>query len=146
MTIVEIMKSRFIKIFITKYLIILFLLISNLKLLCLFLTDVHSSSAPGSFMFSLRNNDNLEPFNATLRDQNDVSAIRTESDKGPIFGRGHDLEIGNDAVSSNTASVANFGSSYKSPSGYTFRQSKTQSLLAGSFRFRPSEVEVLYLN
>jgi hypothetical protein len=136
------MKSRFIKIFITKYLIILSLLISNLKLLCLFLIDDHSSSAPGSFIFSLRNNDNLGPFYAPLRDQKDPGAIRIESKKGPIFGSGHDLGIGYDAVSS----VANFGSGYKSPSGYTFGQSKTQSLLAGSLHFRPSEVEVLYLN
>ena len=140
------MKSRLIKIFITKYLIILFLLISNLKLLCLFLTGVRSSSAPGSFMFSLRNNDNLEPFYAPLRDQNDWIAIRIERFKGPIFGRGHDLEIGNYAGSSNAASFSNFGASYQCPPGYTFKQSNTQSLLAGSFRFRPSEVEVLYLN
>jgi hypothetical protein len=140
------MKSRLIKIFITKYLIILFLLISNLKLLCLFLIDDRSSSAPGSFMFSLRNNDNIEPFNAPLRDQNDGNAIRIERLKGPIFGGGHDLEIGNDSVSSNTASFANFGYSYQIPPGYTFKQKKAQSLLAGSFRFRPSQVEVLYLN
>jgi hypothetical protein len=113
------MKSRLIKIFITKYLIILFLLISNLKLLCLFLTADHSSSAPGSFIFSLRNNDNLEPFYAPLRDQNDGRAIRIEREKGPIFGGGHDLEIGNYAGSSNTDSVANFGGSYQSPPGYT---------------------------
>jgi hypothetical protein len=140
------MKSRLIKIFITKYLIILFLLIPNLKLLCLFLTADHRSSAPGSFMFSLRNNDNLEPFYAPLRDQKDLGAIRIESKKGPIFGGGHDLEIRNDAVSSNAASFANFGASYQSPPGYTFDQKKAKSLLAGSFHFRPSEVEVLYLN
>ena len=136
------MKSRFIKIFITKYLIILSLLISNLKLLCLFLIDDRSSSAPGSFIFSLRNNDNLEPFYAPLRDPKDPGAIRIESKNGPIFGSGHDLGIGNDAVSS----VANFGSSYQSPPGYTYNKKNSQSLLAGSFRFRPSEVEVLYLN
>jgi hypothetical protein len=96
-------------------------------------------------MFSLRNNDNLEPFYAKLRDQKDTGAIRIESSKGPIFGGGHDLEIGNDAVS-NTASFANFGSSYQSPPGYTYKQNNAQSLLAGSYRFRPSEVEVLYLN
>ena len=140
------MKSRFIKIFITKYLIILFLLISNLKLLRLFLTDDHGKSAPGSFIFSLRNNDNLEPFKAPLKNPDDKQAIRIEKLKGPIFGRGHDLEIGNDAGSSNTASFANFGSSYQSPRGYNFNQNNTPSLLAGSFRFRPSEVEVLYLN
>ena len=115
-------------------------------MLCLFLTDDHSSSAPGSFMFSLRNNDNLEPFYAPLRYQNDPHAIRIASKKGPIFGGGFDLRIGNDAVSSNTASFANFGASYQSPPGYTFKQKNAQSLLAGSFRFRPSEVEVLYLN
>ena len=96
-------------------------------------------------MFSLRNNDNLEPFYTPLRDQNDGIAIRIERLKGPIFGSGHDLEIGNDA-GSNTASFANFGSSYQPPPGYTYRQNNIQSLLAGSFRFRPSEVEVLYLN
>jgi hypothetical protein len=116
-----------------------------MKLLCLFLIDDHSSSAPGSFMFSLRNNDNLEPFYAPLRDQKDPGAIRIERLKGPIFGSGHDLEIGNYG-GSNTNSFADFGSSYQSPSGYTFKQSNTQSLLAASFRFRPSEVEVLYLN
>jgi hypothetical protein len=112
----------------------------------LFLIDDQSSSAPGSFIFSLRNNDNLEPFKAQLIDQKDSGAIRIESEKGPIFGGGHDLEIGNDAVSSNTASFANFGNSYQSPPGYTSKQKNTQSLLAGSLHFRPSEVEVLYLN
>jgi hypothetical protein len=71
-----------------------------------------SISAPGSFRFSVRNNDNLEPFKAPLRYQNDERAIRIESVKGPIFGAGHDLEIGDDA-GSNTNSLADFGSSYQ---------------------------------
>ena len=96
-------------------------------------------------MFSLRNNDNLEPFYAPLRDQKDKGAIRIESSRGPIFGAGHDLNIGN-KEESNTDSFSNFGASYQSPPGYAFEQKNTQSLLAGSYYFRPSEVEVLYLN
>ena len=120
------------------------IIISNQKLLCLFLTD-GGTSAPGSFMYSLRNKDNLGPFKAPLRDQNDVHAIRSDNLKGPIFGSGHDLHIANNA-GSNDNSLANFGHSYKLPSGYTEKETETKSLLAASFKFMPSEIEVLYLN
>ena len=96
-------------------------------------------------MFSLRNNDNLEPFKAPLRDQNDKNAIRREKGNGPIFGAGHDLNIAHDA-GSNSLSLANFGASYQSPTGYTYGQPNAQFLLAGSFKFRLSEIEVFYLN
>jgi hypothetical protein len=96
-------------------------------------------------MFSLLNNDDLEPFKAPLKNQNDGRAIRRKSGKGPIFGSGHDLEIGGNA-GSNSDSFASFGASYQSPSGYTYGQDNAKSLLAGSFNFQPSEIEVLYLN
>ena len=145
--IVKIIQSCFIKTVITKYFIIQFgsteVIISNQKLLCLFL-EASSISAPGSFMFSLRNNDNLEPFKTPLKDENDKNAIRREKENGPIFGVGHDLNIAHDA-GSNSLSLANFGASYQSPTGYTYGQPNAQFLLAGSFKFRLSEIEVFYL-
>ena len=35
-------------------------------------------------------------------------------------------------------------STYRPPSGYSYGSSNTQALLAGSFTFTPSEVEVFY--
>jgi hypothetical protein len=114
------------------------------KLIVFILTGAYKS-APGSFLFSLRNKDNLPPFKAALKNQNDGNAIYCGSGYGPTFGSGHDLRIANDAKS-NTNSYTNFGHTYQAPSGYTYGQANTQSLLAGSYHFTPSEVEVLYLN
>ena len=96
-------------------------------------------------MYSLRNNDGIASFKSTLRDENNQYAIDRLSDYGPTFGNGLDLYIANNA-GSNTNSYTRFGSSYNLPSGYTYRQPNTSSLLGGSFYFTPSEVEVLYLN
>jgi hypothetical protein len=117
---------------------------SNQRLLCLFLTGSYTS-APGSFMFSLRNNDDLAPFKAPLRDENDRRAINRYSGYGPTFGWGGDLYIANNARS-NTFSYTYFGRSYQPPPGYNVGESNTSSLLPGSFQFTPSQIEVLYLN
>ena len=101
-------------------------------------------SAPGSFLFSLRNKDDLPPFKAPLKYQNHGNALYCYSTYAPTFGGGHDLHIANDAKS-NTKSYTHLGYSYRVPSGYTYGQANTQSLLAGSYHFTPSEVEVLYL-
>ena len=103
------------------------------------------SSASGSFLFSLRNKDNFPPFKAPLKNQNDGHAIYRLSRNGPTFGSGHDLRIANNARS-NTNSYTNFGYTYQAPSGYTYGQTNTPSLLAGSYCFTPSEVEVLCLD
>ena len=118
---------------------------SNQRLLCLFLTD-GQTSAPGSFLFSLRNNDDLAPFKAPLIDENDVKAIYRYSGFGPTFGWGRDLLIADNA-GSNILSFTNFGTSYQlPPAGYTRHKNNTRSLLPGSVKFTPSETEVLYLN
>ena len=119
---------------------------SNQRLLCLFLTD-RWTSAQGSFLFSLRNNDDLAPFKAPLRDENDMFGIYRDSGYGPTFGYGfgHDLYIA-DHAGSNTGSYTNFGYTYQPPPGYTRSETKTRSLLPGSFSFTPSQIEVLYLN
>jgi hypothetical protein len=112
--------------------------------LCLFLTD-YFTSAPGSFLFSLRNNDDLAPFKAPLRNENHGSAIVRNSRYGPSFGGGFDLYLANNA-GSHTNSFTRFGHTYQAPPGYTYRQISTRSLLAGSEDFTPSEIETLYLN
>ena len=112
-----------------------------------FLTDIVGSfiSAPGSFLFSLRNKDNLTPFTALLKNENDVNAMYRRYQYGPTFGIGHDFHIADNAIS-NTASYPNVGGTYNVPPGYTSGQTKTRSLLAGSYYFTPSAVEILYLN
>ena len=105
------------------------------------------SSAPGSFLFSLRNKDSLAPFKAQLKNQNNVNAIKLYSRFGPTFGVGYDLHIYINAGSSK-GSYANLGYAYKAPDGYTRNTLETQTLLAGGSakKFTPSEVEVLYFN
>ena len=106
----------------------------------MFLT-VGDTPAPGSFLFSLRNNDDLPPFKASLKDENSPYAIERKPNKGPVFG--HDLiSVENE----DKYSCADFGLIYKAPTGYDRGETKTQSLLAGSASFTPTEVEVLSLN
>ena len=94
-------------------------------------------------MYSLRNNDDIAPFKSTLKNENDRHAIYRVDRYAPRFS--YDLYIGYNA-GSNTDSVANLGYTYNLPLGYTYGQTNTKSLLAGSYKFTPSEVEVLYLN
>jgi len=67
-------------------------------------------------------------------------AIERTTSHGPTFGGGHDICI-NDNANSNTNSYVNFGHSYSVPSG--IQDKKT--ILAGSYKFTPDEVEVFYL-
>ena len=94
-------------------------------------------------MFSLRNNDDLPPFKAPLKDENDVKAMYRFVSQGPVFGAGHDFHATVNTRTT-TSSRTNFGSSYKLPAGYTYHSGG--ALLAGSRFFALSEVEVLYLN
>ena len=67
-------------------------------------------------------------------------AIYRSSSYGPTFGGGHDIVI-KDNANSNTDSYANFGQSYSLPSGIKDRI----TILAGTYKFTPDEVEVFYL-
>jgi hypothetical protein len=96
--------------------------------------------APGSFIFSLRNKENLPPFKAPPKDQNTPYAIYTYNSYGPTFGNGYDLYISNDA-GSNTGSCTNFNYAYQTPSGV----SDTRTILAGTYSFQPSEIEVFHI-
>ncbi|XP_028405296.1 uncharacterized protein LOC114527802 [Dendronephthya gigantea] len=111
-------------------------------------TDVSWGGSSGyrqstkSFIFSLRNRYNLRPFKADVY-RNSQNAIYTGPSLGLIFGGGHDIYIANNAGQS-TSSHSNFGLTYRPPSGYNYGASNTQALLAGSYSFTPSEVEVFY--
>ena len=67
-------------------------------------------------------------------------AIERTTSHGPTFGGGHDICI-NDNANSNTNSYADFGDSYSVPSGVQDKQ----TILAGTYKFTPDEVEVFYL-
>ena len=94
-----------------------------------------------SFVFSFKNKDGLEPF--MLHPKRTENAIYGNGNYGPTFGGGHDFYIANGA-GSNTNSYSNLGHSYVQITGYTYGSSKVQSLLAGSYKFTPHEVEVFY--
>ncbi len=97
--------------------------------------------APGSFLFSLRNNDDLPPFKAPLLDENSVLVIFRHSEFGPVLGLDFVID---DNAGSNDYSSTDFGESFRPPPGYIFNDTATQSLLAGSLYFTPAEIEVLY--
>ena len=67
-------------------------------------------------------------------------AIYRRSGYGPTFGAGHDIHIHNNA-NSNMDSYTTFGDSYLVPSGVQDKY----TVLAGTFKFTPDEVEVFYL-
>jgi hypothetical protein len=96
--------------------------------------------ASGSFIFSLRNKENLPPFKAPLKNQNHPYAVYTNNGYGPTFGGGHDIYIYNNAAS-NTNSYTYFNQYYQAPSGV----SNARTILAGTYNFSPNEVEVFHL-
>ena len=69
-----------------------------------------------------------------------TNAIRQYSSYGPTFGGGFDIYIANNA-NSNTNSYTYFGHSYSVPSGVQDRK----TILAGTYKFTPDDVEVFYL-
>ena len=95
-----------------------------------------------SFLFSLRNKDNVPPFKSPVY-KNHHQAIWSNSSYGPTFGGGCDLHISNDSHT-NQQSQTNFGHTYQPPAGYEFNTQQIQSLLAGSYKFTPTEIEVFF--
>ena len=104
-----------------------------------FLSHLASNGGHGStsnaFIFSLINKEGLAPFKSMVK--RTQYAIYRSSSYGPIFSGGNDILISNNA-NSNANSYTNFGSSYSAPSGVQDRR----TILAGTNRFTPDEVEV----
>ena len=95
-----------------------------------------------SFLFSLKNKDNVPPFKSPVY-KNHQHAIHSNPGYGPSFGGGRDLHITNDSHT-NQRSFTNFGNTYQPPAGYVYNSPQTKSLLAGSYNFTPTEVEVFF--
>ena len=95
-----------------------------------------------SFLFSLKNKDNVPPFKTPVH-RNHRYAIVSSSSCGPIFGGGHDFHISNDSHT-NQHSYTNFGHTYQPPAGYVYNTQQTKSLLAGSYDFTPTQIEVFF--
>ena len=92
-----------------------------------------------TFIFSLINKEGLAPFKSMVKSPK--QAIYKHEGCGPTFGGGHDIYISNNA-NSNTTSHTNFHKAYYHiPS----RVQNRLTILAGSYKFKPDEVEVFYL-
>ena len=70
-------------------------------------------------------------------------AIFSSSSYGAVFGAGHDLVIYSDGNAIQSLH-SNLGNTYQPPAGYHYGTQQTQTLFAGSFQFKPTEVEVFY--
>jgi len=85
-----------------------------------------------AFLFSLVNSYNIPVKMLVTNPQN---AIYTSQYYGPTFGGGHDLYINSDS----SYGYSSLGNSYQVPSFLTY---SSQSFLAGSYSFKPIEIEV----
>ena len=99
-----------------------------------------------AFIFSISNKEELDPFVSEVRRPD--RAIYRSSWSGPVFGfdswlwsGGNDIYIANNA-SSNSDSNALLDYAYPAPAAV---QNK-YTILAGTYRFSPDEVEVFYLD
>jgi hypothetical protein len=94
-----------------------------------------------SFVFSLRNKDNLSPFKCPIFNHRNDKAISCFSGWGATFGNGYDLFISGNA-NANQHSYSDLGDTYQPPEGYQYGTPQTKALLAGSRKFTPNEIEV----
>ena len=113
-----------------------------LNFLILFLGSQWKSSNV-SFLFSLRNPNNMQPFKCPIINGKNRYAIYCNPSYGARFGGGNDLHIHNNA-NTNQGSCSNLGNTYQPPAGYQCGTPQTQSLFAGSYTFAPTEIEVFY--
>ena len=90
-----------------------------------------------AFIFSISNKEELDPFVSEVR--RPYEAIYRGSAYGPVFG--WDIYIDNNA-NSNSRSLARLGLYYPAPAAVQ----NPDTILAGTERFSPDEVEVFYLD
>ena len=101
-----------------------------------------------SFLFSLRNKDNLAPFIANIKQGKENTALFPA--RGPWFGRWFGPWFGSDDIlvsgnsNCNNNSFSNFGNVYQLPPGYVQGTEEAKCLLAGVHTFSTSEIEAFY--
>ena len=95
---------------------------------------------PNAFIFSLINKNN-KPLKIRVDASNVKCSIHCYTDEvGPAFGSGHDIYIADNA-NANTDSYSELGHSYKHTQ-FPYGTIETKSFLAGSYKFKLSEIEV----
>ena len=95
------------------------------------------SATSEAFIFSLNNNEGLEPFVSKVKKEYSGTAIYRSSYYGPHFGSGVYID------DSNRNSRARLGYRYSVPPAVQ----DSDTVLAGAFKyFSPDEVEVFYLD
>ena len=114
-------------------------------LFCLLVSNCENLYSSKAFLFSLVNKPGWAPVKLPQTGQSSSNrySIYSCSSYGPTFGGGHDIKIASYA-SSNSYSYSNLGYTYSPPSSYGFLSSFARSFLAGSYAFKPDEVEVFY--
>ncbi|XP_028392267.1 E3 ubiquitin-protein ligase TRIM33-like isoform X2 [Dendronephthya gigantea] len=95
-----------------------------------------------SFLFSLKNKENMRPFKCPIKDGKNNRAISCSNIWVAAFGV-RDLFISSNA-NTNQNSSSNLGGTYQPPPGYEPGVRQTNALLAGSCTFTPSEIEVFH--
>ncbi|XP_028392186.1 E3 ubiquitin-protein ligase TRIM33-like [Dendronephthya gigantea] len=96
-----------------------------------------------SFLFSLKNKENMRPFKCPIKDGENDRAISCHRDWGAVFGGGNDLFISTHANICQS-SYSKLGDTYQPPPGYKPGAPETRALLAGSCKLTPSEIEVFH--
>ena len=98
-----------------------------------------------AFLFSLVNSPGWAPLKLPQTGENNNSrgSIRSNRNLGPTFGGGYDISISNNARS-NSNTYSNLGWTYSPPGGYSYGSTFAKTFLAGSYWFRPDEVETFY--
>ena len=98
-----------------------------------------------AFLFSLVNKPEWAPVKLpqTGTYSSNRYSIYFSSYSGPRFGGGHDIYISSYA-SSNTYSYSDLGYTYGPPGGYSYGSNSIRTFLAGSYNFKPDEIEIFY--
>ena len=105
-----------------------------------FLECGYFKQSSSSFLFSLRNKDNLASFIAKVKQGREQYAIYCSSCYGPSFGGGHDLYICDNPQVNQSSN--RFGNTYQLPPGYVYNSEQAKNLLAGQYEFKITEIEV----
>ena len=113
----------------------------KIKNWCVFLNLGQYKRSKTAFLFSLRNKDNIPPFQCPIYNLQKSRAIWCDSSWGATFGGGPDLCI-SDNANTNQSSYSNLGVTYQPLPGYLVGTSQIKALLAGSGNFTPTEIEV----
>ena len=127
------------KFFFLIIIIIIIIILFILRTFCFSESSGGYSATSEAFIFSLNNNEGLAPFVSKVNKKDTGDAIYRSSRYGPRFG---DNVFIKDNADSDDDSKARLGDRYSVPPAVRDQD----TVLAGTKRFSPDEVEVFYLD